>query len=382
MPSLKKVAVVHDWLTGERGGEKVLRELLALFPQAEIFTLFYDTRKFTRTYLGHPVHTSFLQAFPSVSKYYRYLLPLFPTAIERLDLSGFDLVISSSHCVAKGVIAAPTATHISYCHTPMRYVWDCYHDYFPPGPKEKIMAPFLHYLRTWDAASAPRVDQFIANSHFVRSRINKYYRRDATVIYPPVDTEFFQPGAVAREDFYLVVSAFAPYKRIDIAMEACHRLERRLVIVGDGQQARTLLRHGSPYVEFTGRLSLSRLRALYQSARALIFPGKEDFGIVPVEALACGTPVIAFGEGGACETVEDKKTGILFTEQTPAALVHALKEFEGLHLCHSECRRQAERFSTKRFLNELRAYFSAQTPTDSTRTLRRDRQPEAPLELR
>ncbi|MEZ4749655.1 MAG: hypothetical protein R3B54_03215 [Bdellovibrionota bacterium] len=164
MHASKKVAIVHDWLTGERGGEKVLRELLALFPQAELFTLFYDTQKFTRTYLGHPVHTSFLQAFPAISKYYRYLLPLFPMAVERLDLRKFDLVVSSSHCVAKGVIVAPTATHVSYCHTPMRYVWDCYQDYFPPGFKEQLMAPFLHYLRTWDAASAGRVDKYIATS--------------------------------------------------------------------------------------------------------------------------------------------------------------------------------------------------------------------------
>ncbi|MCB0416446.1 MAG: glycosyltransferase [Bdellovibrionaceae bacterium] len=380
--SPKRVAIVHDWLTGERGGEKVLRELLALFPQAEIFTLFYDSQKFTQTYLGHPVHTSFLQLFPGIGKYYRYLLPLFPMAIERLDLRGYDLVISSSHCVAKGVITDPESTHISYCHTPMRYVWDCYHDYFPPGFKENLMAPFLHYLRTWDAASAGRVDEFIANSQFVRQRIGRYYRREASVIYPPVDTEFFHPGTDTREDFYLVVSAFAPYKRIDIAIEACRRLERRVVVVGDGQDASTLLRHNNPQLEFTGRISLSRLRGLYRTARALLFPGKEDFGIVPVEALACGTPVVAYGVGGASETVLDGKTGVLFSEQTPAALTEAIKRFEKLEIESIACRQQAERFSKLRFQKELRAFFDTPMSGKPKQKTRQPLREEPSLELR
>ncbi len=350
-----KVAIVHDWLVSSRGGERVLDALCEIFPQAEIFTLFHRPGKVNARIGAHKIHTSFLNGFPGIENYYRYLLPLFPFAVERLPVRGFDLVISSSHCVAKGIIPDPEALHVSYCYTTMRYAWDQYDQYFPPGLKEKLIAPFMHSLRQWDVTSSARVDQFVAISHFVAKRIEKYYRRDSDVIYPFVDLEHFKPVHGERGDYYLLVSAFAPYKRVELAIEACQRLDRRLLIVGDGQDAKKLRGLAGKRTEFLGSLPDTDLPDLYAGARALLFPGTEDFGITPLEAMACGTPVIAYGKGGACETVEDGRTGIFFHEQSVSGMVKAIQQFESLPgACSPQaCRDRAQFFSRQRFQSEF-----------------------------
>ncbi len=373
-----KVAIIHDWLTGMRGGEKCLEVFCELFPDADLYTLIHTNGSTTKIIEDRNIKTSFIQKIPGVEKHYRSFLPLFPLAIEGFDLKGYDLILSSSHCVAKGIIPPPNAIHISYVHTPMRYVWDSYHHYFGKGRVNwfsgKVISIFAHYLRMWDATSSNRVDYFIANSNHVAKRIEKYYRRKSDVIYPPVDCDKFSLSEKA-EDFYLIVSAFAPYKRIDIAIEAFNRLGLRLKIIGEGQDEKRLKKFAKSNIEFLGRQYDNTLKEYYSKCKALIFTGEEDFGIVPVEAMASGRPVIAYGKGGAVETViplnqktedrrqkteENRPTGIFFYEQTAEALIGAVKFFEDnqREFDRNSIRNHALRFDRKIFKEKIRNYIT------------------------
>jgi len=351
----RRVALVHDWLNGFRGGERVLEAIAGLFPDADIFTLFHQPGSTGPLLEKHPIRASWLNRVPLTSRYYRYFLPLFPMAIESFELDDYDFILSSSHCVAKGIIPAPFGRHVSYCHTTMRYAWDQRRLYFGKGIKGALAVPFLHYLRTWDVASSARVDTFIANSGFVAERIHKYYRRSARVVWPFVDLEKFRPIAGDRGNYYLVVSAFVPYKRIELAIAACERLGRNLIVVGEGPGERRLRRLAGSSVRFTGPLPADELRETYGGAQALLFPGEEDFGIVPLEAMACGTPVIAYGRGGATETVVEGATGTFFNEPTAESLIDAIVRWESLapHHAAAACRERAEQFSRAVFEERL-----------------------------
>ncbi|MBW7956604.1 MAG: glycosyltransferase [Deltaproteobacteria bacterium] len=317
-----------------RGGEKVLEVFCELFPSADLYTLYHDRGSVSGVIEGRQVRTSFIQGLPFARRAYRRYLPLFPAAIEGLRLKGYRLVLSTSHCVAKGVLPPPGSLHISYIHTPMRYVWDMYHEYF--GQKRGVLAlayrSVAHYLRLWDAASSARVDHFIANSANVAEKVRRLYRRRADVIHPPVDCSKF---AIGRRpgNYYLIISAFAPYKRIDLAIEAFNASGKKLVIAGSGQEWKRLVKSARPNIEFLGWKTDDELKGLYQGCRALIFPGEEDFGITPLEAMASGRPVIAFGRGGAIETIVPpgrgrNATGVFFMEQAPAAVNDAVEIFE------------------------------------------------------
>lgn len=325
------VALVHDWLTGMRGGEKVLEVFCEMFPDAPIYTLLHIKGSVSQIIERHRIETTFVQRLPKVATKYRNYLPLFPTAIETFQMGGYDLILSSSHCVAKGIMPHAGTTHISYVHTPMRYVYEMYDQYFGPqhmGRLKRAIIPFFaNYLRMWDVATIDRVDHFIANAENVRRRIQRHYRRDATVIWAPVDTQRLKLSEKS-DDYYLVVSALAPYKRVDLAVAAAARLGRRLVIVGTGPERAALEQLAGPNVKFLGWQSDEQVRDWYAGCRALLFPGEEDFGIVPLEAQACGKPVIAFGRGGALETVVDGATGLFFAEQTVDALAAAMTRLE------------------------------------------------------
>jgi glycosyltransferase involved in cell wall biosynthesis len=324
-----RVALIHYWLVNQRGGEAVLKALCKLLPQADIFTLFHDPDKADPVFRSHKVTASFLNP---LRRHYQSLLPLMPMALESFDLSGYDLVISSESGPAKGVLVPSDARHICYCHTPMRYLWELYPDYLNRWTSSRIkramMIPFSSYLRMWDYASAARVDEFIANSENVRRRIRRCYRREAEVIHPPVAVETFfwsQP-----EDYYLIVSELAVYKRLDVAIKAFSANGRRLKVVGTGPQYKELRRMASGNVEFCGRVSGNDLRALYASCRALLLPGEEDFGITPVEALASGKPVIAWGRGGVLETAKmaGESGAFLYPNPTTESLDLAIERFE------------------------------------------------------
>lgn len=349
-----RVAIIHDWLITYRGGERMLEAIGELFPNATIFTLFHDPKTLKEVLSHHEIKASFLNKIPKVKKFYRALLPLMPMAIEQFDLGNFDLVISSSHCVAKGVIVSPTALHICYCYTPMRYAWDKTSDYFT-GWKKAFTLPFLHYLRQWDVTSSARVDCFIAISNFVKQRIKKYYRRESIVINPFANLEGLQSQDFFSGDYYLTVSALAPYKRVDLAIAACEKLKRRLLVVGDGQDRNRLKQIAGKYTEFLGLVEAEKLKSLYQGARAFLFPGEEDFGIAPLESMACGRPVIAFGRGGTLETVIDGKTGLFFKEPTVDSLINAIEDFERREKEFSKelCIERAVEFSKEKFLLEF-----------------------------
>jgi glycosyltransferase involved in cell wall biosynthesis len=311
-----------------RGGEKVLLSLARIFPEAPIFTLLHVRGSVDPQIEARDIRTSFVQRLPAVARRYRHYLPLFPTAAERFDLRGFDLVVSSSHCVAKGVRPAAAALHICYCHTPMRYVWDRYDDYFGPGRVStlaRLVIPVVaSRLRRWDVASSSRVHYFAANSAYVAGRIGRYYGRTAEVIPPPVDTDFFTPGPDEPGRWDLIVSALAPYKRIELALDAYRDTGWRLRVVGFGPEEARLKALAPPEVTFEGRVSDEQLRELYRGARAVLMPGVEDFGIAPLEAMACGRPAVVFGEGGGAESVEDGRTGVVFREPTARALGEAV----------------------------------------------------------
>lgn len=361
-------ALVHDWLTGMRGGEKVLEAFCRRFPGAPVYTLFHFPGSVSETIESHPIRTSFLQKAPSIERHYRHYLPLFPAAVEDLDLSGHDFILSSSHCVAKGVIPPPGALHVCYCHTPMRYAWDQERAYFPrrTGPVARLRGWALHRLRTWDAASAPRVDAFLANSRFVAGRIRRYYGRDAAVLHPPVDTGFFAaeaedpPSPPPSEPYALVVSALAPYKRVDVAVEACRRAGVPLRIVGDGPERRRLETLAGPGARFLGRVEGDELRRLLRGAAFFLQPQIEDFGIAPVEALAAGTPVVAAGAGGVLDIIEDGRHGVLYDpaplddrDGAVTACVQAIDRAGRMRFNTLDLRNRAETFSLGRFEQRL-----------------------------
>ncbi len=347
-----KIAFVHDWLVGYRGGERMLEVMLEEFPDAEIFTLFYSKGRVSPRIESHTVHASFLNKFPFRKKWYRELLPFFPMAIESFDLTQFDLIISSSHCVAKGVIPSPHALHICYCYTPMRYAWDKTQDYFS-GWKRLLVSPLLHYLRIWDTSSSSRVTRFVAISGWVQKRIQHYYGRKADVIYPYVDLEQFHPVKGESGDYYLTVSAFAPNKRLDLAIQACEKLGKPLIIVGDGQEKAQLEKLAGKNTRFVGKVGFEELTDLYAGCKALLFTGEDDFGISPLEAMASGKPVVAYARGGALETVLENKTGVFFKEPTVECLTRAIVQLESLKFSEEECRKQAERFSKQKFKREF-----------------------------
>lgn len=344
-----KVALVHDWLIHMRGGEKVLESLAEMYPDAVIYTLFCNRKNLSEPLQRLTIRTSFIQYIPFHRKIYRWLLPIMPFAIQTLRIEpDTQLVISSSHCVAKGIRIPVNAKHICYCHTPMRYAWGFSREYFGRyfiGLRFLINL-LLKPLRYWDNRSNKSIDMFIANSANVQSRIAKLYGRDSKVVHPPADRDFFKPGGT-QKDYYLVVSAFVPYKRVDLVIEAFNSTTRKLFIVGSGPlEARYRKLRKSPQIYFLGSLKGEELRNFYAEAKALIFPTDEDFGIVPVEAQACGTPVIAFGRGGALESV---KTGIFFQEQTAEAILKALQEFEGLSYDRTRISQSVQEFGKPNF---------------------------------
>lgn len=349
-----RVALVHDFLVQMGGAEKVLEALHDLFPEAPVYTSVYDRRAMPASYRSWDIRTSGLQKWPWSARLHRFMLPFYPWAFESFDLSAYDLVISSSSAFAKGVVTQPHTRHISYIHTPMRYVWmtDVYLEGERVAVLKRPLRPVLHYLRLWDQVSAARVDTYVANSTTVKDRIAKFYRRDAIVIPPPVDTERF---TVSRErgDYYIAVSRFVPYKRMDLAVQAMTQLGRPLKVVGTGRQERALRRMAGPNVEFLGWVSSDRLPELVGGARAFLMPGEEDFGIAPVEANACGTPVIAYAAGGALDTQVDGVTGILFSPQTLDAMCEAVKRFESMTFDHCAIAANARRFSRATFLRRM-----------------------------
>jgi glycosyltransferase involved in cell wall biosynthesis len=351
-----RVAIVHYWLLNMRGGEKVVEALCRLFPQADIFTLFYEPDRISPLVRSHAVKASFLNP---LRNHYRKLLPLMPMALEHLDLRGYDLVISSESGPAKGVILNSATRHVCYCHTPMRYLWDLYPDYLHEwtygGFQRALMALFSNYLRLWDFASAARVDQFIANSANVQRRIQRTYRRDSTVIHPPVEIASFHNSP--SEDYYLVVSELVAYKRIEHAVIACNFTGRKLRIIGDGPEYRRLRLLAGPSIEFCGKVSDQELRELFSKCRALLQPGEEDFGITSVEALASGKPVVALGRGGILEVASDNESGFFYQTPVPEALNEAITRFEAVepNLNASQIQHSVSRFSEDEFARKIMA---------------------------
>ncbi len=368
-----RVAIVHDWFVTYAGSERVVEQLLAMFPQADVFSLIDFLRPSDRRWLGGKrVTTSFLQHMPLARRFYAACLPLMPLAIEQLNLSGYDLVLSSSHCVAKGVLTGPDQLHISYVHTPMRYAWDGQHEYlagsrFGRGMRGWAARWMLHKLRIWDARTAAGVDSFVANSRFIARRIWKTYRRTAEVIYPPVDTAAF-PLNEQREDYYVTASRLVPYKRVDLLVDAFEQMpDKRLIVVGDGPERRRLRARAGRNVSLVGYQEFEAMRDYVARARAFLFASREDFGIVLVEAQAAGTPVIAFGQGGALETVRaldgPTPTGHFFRHQTVESVVDAVRTFErdSYRIQPAECRTNALRFGVERFQREFYQHTLAQT---------------------
>jgi glycosyltransferase involved in cell wall biosynthesis len=355
-----KVAIVHYWLVGMRGGEKVLEALCELFPQADIFTHVYVPAAISATIRQHRVTTTFIGSLPAAHRLYKRYLPLMPTALEQLDLRGYDLVISSESGPAKGVVPPASAAHLCYCHSPMRYVWNMYHEYRATnGALTRLaMTPLMHYLRLWDTVSASRVDRFVANSATVAARIRRYYGRDAKVIWPPVDTASFTTvPASERGDYMLMVGELVAYKRPELAVKAFNRMQRKLVVIGGGEMLDDLRRLAGPTVSIMGPRPFEELRHHYARCEALVFPGEEDFGIVPVEAMASGRPVIAYGQGGATETVIPGLSGILFEEQSVEAIIAAVEGFRTSDFDPTRMLVHAGTFSRERFIAEMAAEF-------------------------
>jgi glycosyltransferase involved in cell wall biosynthesis len=361
-----KIAVVCDWLVTYAGAERVLEQILNIFPDADLFALVDFLPDNQRYFIQHKkVTTTFIQHLPKAKKKYRNYLPFMPIAIEQLNLSAYDLVISSSHCVAKGVLTGPDQVHISYVHSPIRYAWDLQHQYLQEaglthGLKSKIARLILHYMRIWDSRTSNGVDYFIANSHFIAKRIWKCYRRKAKVIYPPVDIEKFE-YCNDKEDYYITASRIVPYKKMDLIVEAfSHMPDKKLVVIGTGPDYNKIKKKSGVNVELKGYLADNEMKRYMQHAKAFVFAAEEDFGIIPLEAQACGTPVIAYGKGGALETIRglgqsENPTGVFFSEQTVASLCNAVTEFEQheQEISYQDCRAQAEKFGIERFKKQF-----------------------------
>jgi glycosyltransferase involved in cell wall biosynthesis len=352
-----RVALVHDWLTGMRGGEKVLEVLCGLYPGASLFTLVHLPGSVSPAIERLAPRASVLSWVPGVGRLYRHLLPLFPGVVEQFDLDAYDLVISTSHCAAKSIVRPGRAKHLCYCFTPMRYAWDQRHAYFGAGrlgrPRHALF-PVLAWLARWDAGTAHRVDRYLADSQHVARRIHQYYNRTSVVVYPPVDTDFYRPDATVPTPTALVVSALVPYKRIDVAIDACGQAGVPLRIVGRGPEEARLRARAGTGVEFIGNCTDEEIRTLYREAGVVLLPGEEDFGIVPVEAQACGRPVVALARGGALETVVDGVTGVLVPSEAPDALATGIRRAFDLPLDPAAIRRHAERFGRARFESEIR----------------------------
>lgn len=356
-----RVAIVHYWLVSMRGGEKVIESICDLFPEADIFTHVYDPLVISKKIKAHKIKTSFIQNLPFARRYYQSYLPFMPLALEQLDLRGYDLVISSESGPAKGVITDPDSLHVCYCHSPMRYLWDMYHDYRErAGFFKRLLMPVLtHKLRQWDCVSASRVDEFISNSGFVRKRINKFYRRDAHVIYPPVSVSEFGISEKV-ENYYLMAGQLTHYKQPQLAIEVFNKLNRPLIVIGEGELTKELKKMANDNISFLGKLPFSVMRDYFAKCKALIFPGTEDFGIIPVEVMASGRPVIAYKKGGAEETIIEHQTGMFFHEQSSSALYDAVVAFEKISDSFSQARirEHAEQFSEDRFKNELGQFIN------------------------
>ena len=358
--SRQRVALVHDWLTGMRGGEKVLEVLCGMYPSADLFTLVHVPNSVSPTIERLHPRTSFLQRLPGVRRYYRYCLPLFPLAIEQFDLDDYDLVISTSHCVAKSAVKSGRAQHVCYCFTPMRYAWDQFDAYFGAGRvgpvAHRLLQPVLAWLARWDAATADRVDRYVAISQHVASRIRRYYNRDASVVYPPVDTTFYSPNGTVPEGFLLMVSALVPYKRIDLAIDASRLSGVPLRIVGDGPERDRLMSLAADRradVQFLGSLPDEDIRDLYRRSAAVLLPGEEDFGIAPVEAQACGRPVIALARGGALETVIDGVTGVLVGEPSGDAFAAGIARATQMRFDATAIRQHSMKFDVSVFARSI-----------------------------
>ncbi|GLS42681.1 glycosyltransferase [Methylobacterium brachythecii] len=357
-----RVAIIHYWLVGMRGGEKVVESLCRMFPDADLFTHVYRPEAVSELIRSRRVQQSFIGSLPFPAKLYKNYLPLMPMALEQLDLRGYDLIISSESGPAKGIVPPPNSLHICYCHSPMRYVWNMYHDYRRSTGvmKRMLMMPAAHYVRSWDALSAQRVDHFVANSQTVAQRIARYYRRDAQVIPPPVAVDdFYIEAKAGGSETYLMAGELVAYKRPDLAVEAFNAMGRKLVVVGGGEMLTEIRRIAGPTVTVLGPQPFAELRRLYAECAALIFPGEEDFGIVPVEAMASGRPVLAYGRGGATETVVDGVTGLFFHEQTVAAIVDGVARLERMTIDPQAIRRLSERFATPVFERRMRAFIEA-----------------------
>jgi len=362
-----KVALIHDWLTIIGGSENVFKEIASLFPEADIYTLV--TRKETISTMGlgkHRVTTSFIQNLPFAKTRYRFYLPLFPLAIEQFDLSGYDLIISSSHAVAKGVLTQNDQVHVCYCHSPMRYAWDLYYQYIKEsglsrGLKSYFVKLVLHRMRQWDIIATNRVDYFISNSNYIGKRIKKIYNRDSVTIYPNVAVQNFEV-CLEREDFYFTCSRLVPYKKIDLIVKAFNNMpDKKLIVIGDGPDFNKIKKLSETNITLLGYQPFDVLKHYLSKAKAFVFAAEEDFGILPVEAQACGTPVIAFGKGGVLETVIENKTGVYFNEQTVPSIVQAINSFEEKQTLFDpfEIAKQASLFSSQRFRLELNTYLSS-----------------------
>lgn len=366
----RRVVLVHDWLTGMRGGEKVLESLCRLFPDADLLTLVHERGSVSALIANRRIRTSWIQHLPFPARLYRHYLPLFPVAIEHFDLDDVDVVISTSHCAAKAVVPTGRAVHLSYSHSPMRYAWDQFDAYFGVArlgrfgnaAARRVMAG----LARWDRDTAPRVHRFLANSAHVAGRIARYYNREATVLHPPVDTEYFTPGTAGPGAYFLVVSALVPYKRIDTAIRAAAMLGAPLKIIGTGPDAERLHALAGSDVEFLGHVDTATLREAYRGARAALLPGEEDFGIAPVEAQACGRPVVALARGGALETVEHGVSGYLVDDDTPEAFADAMARVDTLPLTPAQWHTRASAFSVAHFEAGLEARICETLASPST----------------
>ncbi len=360
---MKKVAVIHDWLTGMRGGEKVLEAILDIFPESEIFTLICDFNKILGKIKSHKIHTSFLQKIPGIFKFYRNFLPLFPLAIESFNLKKFDLIISSSHCVAKGVKNPFKIPHICYCHTPMRYAYDQFNNYFSPEKngiiKYKLISFIMPYLRKWDINTSDRVIEFIANSQNVKNRIKKYYNREAEIIYPPVDIDFFNIDKnVKKEDFFLLAGALVEYKKPDFVINIFSKIlkDKKLIVAGNGPMLPCLISKSGSNIKFIKNPTNEILRDFYRKAKTMIFPGEEDFGITMVEAIACGTPVLALNKGGALEIINEGISGEFF-DGTEEDFIKKLEKIENNLYNVKSMRNTIEKFSKENFYKNFKEFL-------------------------